>query len=414
MDRPKAALTFTAALAALLAIQTIGAAPLANDDQAIVHALNRISFGPRPGDLERVRRIGLRLYIDQQLHGDRLPDPGLASRLSRLITPTMSSREIAGRYERPVLEARRNLKQQAVNSPNPDQAPTLKDMKKADPNQQQANQPLIELSEQKVLRAIYSERQLEEVLTDFWFNHFNVDARKGPERYLLTAYERDAIRPHVLGHFRDLLEATAKSPAMLFYLDNWMSADPSGPHPDLTRRLGSALPQPRLGRGRIQRMPLAPGTPQDTRPQRPNMPKGLNENYGRELLELHTLGVDGGYTQKDVTEVARAFTGWSIANPRLGGDFRFMPQLHDEGEKVVLGHRIKAGGGERDGEEVLDILASHPSTARFIATKLARRFVSDTVAAATWDAAVSMPAADRLQGHCRRVGQYRRARQPDE
>src|SRR5229473_295097 len=230
MDRPKAALTFTAALAALLAIQTIGAAPLANDDQAIVHALNRISFGPRPGDLERVRRIGLRLYIDQQLHGDRLPDPGLASRLSRLITPTMSSREIAGRYERPVLEARRNLKQQAVNSPNPDQAPTLKDMKKADPNQQQANQPLIELSEQKVLRAIYSERQFEEVLTDFWFNHFNVDARKGPERYLLTAYERDAIRPHVLGHFRDLLEATAKSPAMLFYLDNWMSADPSGPH----------------------------------------------------------------------------------------------------------------------------------------------------------------------------------------
>jgi uncharacterized protein (DUF1800 family) len=379
MNRPTAALLFTMALAMLFAITApVGsAAPLANDDQAILHVLNRIGFGPRPGDLDRVRQTGLRQYIEQQLHPERLSDAAVTSRLNRMATLTMSSREIAERFERPALQARRSLKQEAANAPNPDQTQTMREMKRANPDRQQANLPLSELSEQKVLRAIYGERQLEEVLTDFWFNHFNVDARKGPERYLLTAYERDAIRPHVLGHFRDLLEATAKSPAMLFYLDNWMSADPNGPHPDMARQRGGPAGGPRPGRGRFLRTP-GPRTRPNRPAQRPNMPKGLNENYGRELLELHTLGVDGGYTQKDVTEVARAFTGWSIANPRLGGDFRFMPQLHDDGEKVVLGHHIKAGGGERDGEDVLDILASHPSTARFIATKLARRFVSDT------------------------------------
>ena len=177
------------------------------------------------------------------------------------------------------------------------------------------------------------------------------------------------IRPHVFGKFRDLLEATAKSPAMLFYLDNWMSADPNGPHLE--------MPPPRLVRGPfgqpafIQPPPRMPA-------QNPNAPKGLNENYGRELMELHTLGVDGGYTQKDVTEVARAFTGWTIKRPRQDAEFMFNERLHDNGQKVVLGHLIKPGGGERDGEQVLDILARHPSTARFIATKLVRRFVSDT------------------------------------
>jgi uncharacterized protein (DUF1800 family) len=210
-----------------------------------------------------------------------------------------------------------------------------------------ANRVMIELAEQKLLRAIYSEQQLQEVLSDFWFNHFNVDARKGPDRFMLTEYEREAIRPHVLGKFRDLLESTARSPAMLFYLDNWMSAA-----------------EPDAG--------LPPG--QTARP--PNR-RGLNENYARELMELHTLGIDVGYTQKDVIEVARAFTGWTIDNPRLGGGFRFQPRLHDGGEKIVLGHRIKAGGGISDGEQVLDILAEHPSTARFIATGLVRRFVSD-------------------------------------
>jgi uncharacterized protein (DUF1800 family) len=227
---------------------------------------------------------------------------------------------------------------------------------------------MVELSEQKLLRAVYSERQLQEVLTDFWFNHFNVDARKGADRFMLTEYERDVIRPRVLGKFRDLLGATAKSPAMLFYLDNWMSADPNGPH----------LPErARIVRGPFGGRVLMP-PPGRVAPPNKNAPKGLNENYGRELMELHTLGVDGGYTQKDVTEVARALTGWTIDKPRAGGSFTFNARIHDTGQKVVLGHLIKAGGGESDGEQVLDILAKHPSTATFIATKLARRFVSDT------------------------------------
>ena len=269
--------------------KTGGAFP--GDDQTILHVLNRIGFGPREGDVERVRAVGLQPYIDQQLHPERIADSSLAPRLADL----------------------------------------------------PGDHVVVELASQKILRAVYSERQLEEVLSDFWFNHFNVDARKGADRILLTEYEREAIRPHVLGSFRDLLEATAKSPAMLFYLDNWMSAasDASGE--------GSS------GRRR-----------------------GLNENYGRELMELHTLGVDGGYTQKDVTEVARCFTGWTIRRPRMGGGFRFEPRLHDTGRKVVLGHTIKAGRGIEDGEEVLDILASHPATARFLANKLVRRFVSDT------------------------------------
>jgi len=242
-----------------------------------------------------------------------------------------------------------------------------------DPVQQRANRPMVELGEQKVLRAAYSDQQLQEVLTDFWFNHFNVDARKGRDRFMLTEYERDVIRPHVLGTFRDLLGATAKSPAMLFYLDNWMSADPNGPHVDSRARRAGAFGRGGFGRG---------GAVSPAMPQRPanaqNRRQGLNENYGRELMELHTLGVEGGYTQKDVTEVARAFTGWTLRAPMTGGDFVFEPRFHDPGEKVVLGHLIAAGGGERDGEQVLDILAKHPSTAHFIATKLVRRFVSDT------------------------------------
>jgi uncharacterized protein (DUF1800 family) len=202
-----------------------------------------------------------------------------------------------------------------------------------------------DLMEGKLLRAIYSNRQLAEVLDDFWFNHFNIFLDKGADRYLVTEYERDVIRPRVLGKFKDLLEATAKSPAMLFYLDNWQSVGPNAPQP----RGGGAKKGQR----------------------------GLNENYGRELLELHTLGVDGGYTQKDVTEVARCFTGWTINQPQRGGAFSFNRRTHDNGEKVVLGVTIPAGGGMEDGEKVLEILAHHPATARFISTKLAQRFVAD-------------------------------------
>jgi uncharacterized protein (DUF1800 family) len=256
-----------------------------------------------------------------------------------------------------------------------------------------------ELQASRILRAVYSERQLQEVMVDFWTNHFNVFAGKGADKWLLTAYDRETIRPHALGKFRDLLQATAESPAMLFYLDNFQSVSPHAPARNpLGQRL--QMRRPLLGqlmRGRNRRDLSNPNavagqkteetgarvrSEQEAAQQRPQ--RGINENYARELMELHTLGVDGGYTQKDVQEVARCFTGWTIYNPRGfrgdrgdAGNFYFNPRLHDDGEKTVLGHKIPAGGGIRDGLMVLDILARHPSTARFIATKLARRFVMD-------------------------------------
>ena len=196
------------------------------------------------------------------------------------------------------------------------------------------------------------------MLTDFWFNHFNVFINKGADRYLLTSYQRDAIRPHVLGKFEDLLVATAKSPAMLFYLDNWLSV---GPDSDIA--LGIA---PHHGYG--------PGRP--GHPKKGKQASGLNENYGRELMELHTLSVNGGYSQKDVTEVAKVFTGWTLDPPKKGGGFRFEPRMHEPGDKFVLGHRIKENG-EQEGLEVLHLLAHNPKTAHFISQKLAMRFVSD-------------------------------------
>ena len=266
--------------------------------ERIEHALNRLTFGPRPGDEARVKTMGLNRWIELQLHPGRIPEnPLLVEKLKTLDTLRLTSAELVRDYPTP------QTSRQVVAR---------------------------DLAEAKTLRAVYGARQLEEVLDDFWFNHFNVFLDKGADRYLVTAYEREAIRPHVLGKFRDLLEATASSPAMLFYLDNWES-------------------------GR----------------------RGLNENYGRELMELHTLGVNGGYTQKDVTEVARCFTGWTIRRPQRGGEFVFNPRLHDDGEKIVLGVRIAAGGGQSDGEKVLDILASHPATAHFISRKLAMRFVAD-------------------------------------
>jgi uncharacterized protein (DUF1800 family) len=340
-----------------------------------------VAFGPTPGAIEKVRAIGLEKYIDQQLHPERIPDSAMDARLSGFATLNLSSREISEQYEQPQLELRRQRQQQQAaqgaapqQPPNPDtMTPEMRRLARgALPQAQQPQNVLLELQEQKMLRAVYSERQLQEVLTDFWFNHFNVDSRKGRVRFLITEYERDAIRPNVLGKFRDLLGATAKSPAMLFYLDNFMSVDPNaGANMGRGQRPGVTVGR---GRGRVGvNVPIP--RPQPQPPAR--APRGLNENYGRELMELHTLGVDGGYTQKDVTEVARAFTGWTIDNPRQGGGFRFDPRAHDEREKIVLGHRIKSGG-MNDGEEVLDILAAHPSTARFISTKLARRFVSDT------------------------------------
>lgn len=367
-----------------LGVTTLATAParMAGDEATILHVLNRVAFGPRPADLERVRAIGVARYVDDQLHPERLSDAGMESRLAGLETLHLSSREIAERFEIPQLQARRARQQAAKDKDGQDQTPPSQE------EQRRANQVVIELSEQKLLRATYSERQLQEVLADFWFNHFNVDARKGATRFLLTEYERDTIRPRVFGKFRDLLDATAKSPAMLFYLDNWMSADPNGPHGDARETALRQRRFDRFGQGRFggrfslpeveQRQAQGNNTPLQGAAAARGVRNGLNENYARELMELHTLGVDGGYTQKDVTEVARAFTGWTIQTPRLGGGFRFEPRLHDSGEKIVLGHVIKAGGSESDGEQVLDILARHPSTAHFIATKLVERFVSDT------------------------------------
>ena len=351
----------------------ISAAGAPSDDKTIAHVLDRLGYGARPGDIEQVRRTGVMSYIDRQLHPEKINDSALEARLAPLETINLSTAQIAREYFLPAEQARRQQKQaQAQTDPNdvsatkPQQTPAIMNERRV----------VAELDAQKILRATYSERQFEQVLTDFWFNHFNVFAGKGAERIMLTEYERDTIRPHVLGSFRDLLGATAHSPAMLFYLDNWMSTDPNGPHmtmsDDMRRRNGG-----RLFGVRRPGFPPMPQRPQAQQNAQNKRPTGLNENYGRELMELHTLGVDGGYTQQDVIEVARCFTGWTIAQPRQGGGYRFDPRMHDDGEKHVLGHTIKAGGGEKDGEEVLDILANHPSTAKFISTKLARRFVGD-------------------------------------
>ncbi|HTL03669.1 MAG TPA: DUF1800 domain-containing protein [Vicinamibacterales bacterium] len=374
------ALAFAYTLAHPAGLAAAGGPPANNDDKSISHVLDRLGYGPRPGDVEKVRQVGVMNYIDQQLHPEKIDDSALEARLAPLKTIDLSSREIARDYYQPAQVQKRQQKQ-AAGKADPADAPAAQtrtpEMTAAMMKQREV---VMELDAQKILRATYSDRQLEQVLTDFWFNHFNVFAGKGPERLMLTEYERDVIRPNVLGNFRDLLGATAHSPAMLFYLDNWMSTDPKGLHQ-------SPLDDMRQ-RNRARRLGvIRPDLAEMMKQQQKNRPSGLNENYGRELMELHTLGVEGGYTQKDVVEVARAFTGWTIAQPRTGGGYRFDPRMHDNGEKNVLGHIIKAGGGEKDGEQVLDILAQHPSTARFISTKLARRFVGDEPSAALIDRA---------------------------
>ena len=351
------------AAAALLAAGPTATAPGDADPERIVHALDRLAYGPRPGDVARVAATGVSRWIDQQLHPERIDDRAVDARIARLETVGLDSAVLARDYFGPAIRERRERQRQAGERPSAAGAARTADsvgtpatsFEPAAPGgaaseaQRKAARVLLELSEQRLLRAVASERQLQEVLVDFWFNHFNVHAGKGQTRLYVTEYEREAIRPHVLGKFRALLEATAQSPAMLIYLDNWLNADP------------------KAGEARRAR--------------------GLNENYAREVMELHTLGVDGGYTQQDIVAVARAFTGWTIDAPRDGSGFRFVPALHDSGDKVVLGHRIAAGGGIEDGRQVLDLLAAHPSTARFIATKLARRFVSDDPPAALIDRA---------------------------
>ncbi|MFL6279628.1 MAG: DUF1800 family protein, partial [Vicinamibacterales bacterium] len=297
------------------------AVPANADDKTIVHVLNRLGFGAVPGDVERVRRIGLDKYIDQQLRPETIPDQGMAAHLAGLETLTLNSHQLAEDYFMPAQMAQRRAKQEAGSLPS-GSATDKRETRTPEQTQlmQAQRQVFTDLAQQKILRAIYSERQLNEVVVDFWFNHFNVFAGKGLTRNYLTAYERDAIRPHVLGKFRDLLGATAKSPAMLFYLDNWQSAAPEGARtavPNTPNRVSPPDRRRPFGRPGQIGIPPRQRTVADLPPNAQNKrPRGLNENYARELMELHTLGVDGGYTQKDVQEVARAFTGWTIANPR--------------------------------------------------------------------------------------------------
>src|SRR6266849_5695827 len=289
-------------LGLLLALH-VAAAPL-SEDAKVQHALDRLTFGARSCDVDQIQRIGIKQWIDLQLHPEKITEnPVLEAKLKPLESLRLSAENLAKDYGKSGV--------------------------------------ITELAAGKLYRAIYSNRQLAEVLADFWFNHFNVSQQKGATRYLVTAYERDTIRPHVLGKFKDMLLATAESPAMLVYLDKFRSVDPR---------------MAQMGKGKK---------------------RGLNENYGRELMELLTMGVDGGYTQKDVTEVARCFTGWTIDKPRQYADFKFDDRLHDPDPKIVLGKKIHAGG-MKDGEQMIDLLAHNPSTAKFISTKLARRFVSDT------------------------------------
>ena len=511
-------LTVVCAVPQLFATKKDNSQPGPNEQKRAVHALNRLTFGPRPGDVQQVMAMGVDRWIDLQLHPDKISNSSLDSRLSPMRTLRMNPRQLAenfpdnqmikqvydgkkampsdpaeraiyqvqiARYEQklqnrqqkesapaavpaPVptppaadsasdgaktaeelaaaaaanpesmpppdigsmsamsggnsadetamasapkptatpeeeAEARRredrlyaDLEVQSVADLSPDErykkilamsadqqlsfADSLKGgkgqdfFKGLDPKQKETlqamNNPQLvvvdELSEAKLLRAIYSERQLEEVMTDFWFNHFNVFAGKGPERLLLTNYEQEVIRPHALGKFEDLLVATAKSPAMLFYLDNWMSVGPDSP-----QALGAPA-QPVVRYGPYGRPHVMRPNPNGRRKQN----SGLNENYGRELLELHTLSVNGGYSQRDVTEVAKVFTGWTIDRVQDGAAFHYDARMHEPGPKFVLGHRIKPKG-ENEGREVLHMLATSPQTAHFISLKLAQRFVSD-------------------------------------
>jgi uncharacterized protein (DUF1800 family) len=405
------------------------------EEQRALHALNRLTFGPRPGDMQKVMDTDVNDWIEQQLHPEEINDSVLDGKLGQFRTLRMSTRDLVQTFpasnlvrataegkvplptdplKRSIYEvqisilADRQKQDQAardgkapdadtkakIDKQNQDTVATQADgilalakekrmeaiialapddrrifvayirgaqrdrlLAEFSPDQREAflamsstapvSVIVSELQQAKLLRALYSERQLQEVMTDFWFNHFNVYLYKDSDQYLVTAYERDVIRAHALGKFKDLLVATAQNPAMLFYLDNWLSMGPKSPAAIAANK----------------------GKPGQAAP-------GLNENYGRELMELHTLSVNGGYTQHDVTELARVLTGWTIQPLEQGAPFQFDPKKHDPGDKIILGQTIPENG-VNEGMQVLDMLAHHPNTAKFIARKLAMRFVAD-------------------------------------
>jgi uncharacterized protein (DUF1800 family) len=348
-------------------------------DQQVLQVLNRLAFGPRPGDRERVRAMGVDAWIDQQLHPERINDGAMDQVLARYMLLNSDQSALGAQYATAVAESRKIKRDTAAKGA--DRADGIDDIRQI---RQTRGQLVGELESERVARAVASNRQLLEVMTDFWENHFNVFVGKNQfEAYYLADYDR-TIREHALGKFRDLLGAVAHSPAMLVYLDNAQSrANPGEPTLASAGRRGVARPQfvltPENVETIIRRRNLN-GQQADALRKRAAAAKktGLNENYGRELMELHTLGVDGGYTQKDVIEAARALTGWTVKGPAQGGGFIFRPEWHDAGAKNFLGHTIVAGGGEADGEQVLDILAKSPATARFISRELARRLVDDS------------------------------------
>jgi uncharacterized protein (DUF1800 family) len=331
----------------LLAVLPARAASLTPEQQA-VHVLNRLAFGPKPGDIARVTQMGVQRYIDGQLNAGALAYPAeLTGRLASLDAANRSAGEVLGKFVE-LQKAARNDDEGA------------KQRRRAG-----LTAIALETAEARVLRAIDSPRQLEEVMVDFWYNHFNVFSGKGVDRALVASYERDAIRPYVLGSFRDLLGASAKHPAMLYYLDNYLSTS-ADYTPGRVRSALTAMMQPTAPKAKA---------------------RGLNENYARELMELHTLGVDGGYSQKDVTELARMLTGWTYdqrALARSNQTFGFDAQRHDHGVKNWLG-RVVPEQGQREGEMALDVLAQHPSTARHVSYKLAQYFVQDKPPAALVD-----------------------------
>ncbi len=313
---------------------SVRAAPAAmSTEQQAVHVLNRVAFGPKPGDIERVSRMGVQNYLDEQLHPEALPyPPELTQRLSQLATPNRKAGDVVGEF----VELQKQVR---------DEDEGAKQRRRA-----ALTAVALETAEARLARAIDSPRQLEEVMVDFWYNHFNVFSGKGIDRALVASYERDAIRPNALGNFGDLLKATAHHPAMLYYLDNFLSTA-NGYTPG--------------GKGALKGA-KAKST-------------GLNENYARELMELHTMGVDGGYSQQDVTELARMLTGWTYDQRsliRFNQTFRFDAARHDRGAKHWLGRDV-AASGESEGDMALDVLAMHPATAHHISYKLAQYFVAD-------------------------------------
>ena len=422
-----AAILTILAPALVLRADTPSKKPL-SENQKIIHVLNRLGFGARPGDVEKVKAIGIQKYIDQQLNPASLPDVALEAKVKNLEIFNLTTAELFAKYPNPgallqAIDRERGQPQAAQNG---------EDMTEKDRQERQAKlrelyqkydlrpaqQILPQITTNRVLRAVYSEKQLQEAMVDFWQNHFNVFAGKAAVRWYIPSYERDVLRKNALGNFKDLVVGTAQHPAMLFYLDNFESRTAAPAGNNQAQRLRQAMNargelRPQARERLREQLKLTDAQLDDRVKQLQNAPaaqqrSGINENYARELMELHTLGVDGGYAQKDIVEVAKAFTGWTIADPRgyrraaagmingteeqrlariqrqagvpddvESGSFYFNQRWHETGTKTVLGQKIDEGG-VKDGLGVIDILLAHPSTAKFIAKKLAVKFVSDT------------------------------------